>query len=204
MRVSVVATGIDAQVGMGQGPKQVVAPPVDSKRPPSFGAAAKPEPQVKPVIRPAESTQSESHEAQQVRSATVSEEGVRPLMREPASAAPLPDLSSDMYTEPKAPLARQVETDHEEIEKIRPISRKSPKHVPHSDGFFKRSFAGISRAFAVQRAETDADEEYYEAVQERVHVTRNAQAEVTEKSPRTQQSDNQDLDIPAFLRRQAN
>jgi cell division protein FtsZ len=222
MRVSVVATGIDAQVGANHGPKQVTG--ADIKRPQAFTPMAAPKAEMpKSVVRPAEeNVQQRSGGAvrldrpaeptlqqpslaiePQVRPAPAAEDGVRPLMREPASAAALPGLSAEMYAGSVAPAPQAQEEEPAVAEKPRHHAHKKAKSAPRGDGFFKRSFAGLSRAFAAQR-EHEMDEEYYDTVQERVHVTKHAQVEVTEKSPRVQPSDERDLDIPAFLRRQAN
>ena len=221
MRVSVVATGIDAQSQTGSNNQKMTG---DPKRPYVFGSGQKVEPLKAParntgeasaprfaapdqrsggavrVERPAEQPVMQHAKAQDGYEEEDSSDefsdtednlahDIRPLMREPASAAVPVDISADLRVATGISPRREQQSQAD-------APRKKPQQ-PASDGFFKRSMASLSRAFAAPRSEIDAEDE-------RTVVQKHAQVEVTEKSPRLQQGEDQYLDIPAFLRRQAN
>ena len=78
--------------------------------------------------------------------------------------------------------------------------RHEPREMPRDNtkGFFQR-MADVGRSLSTRHEESTPKQN----VQERVHVVQKPASEVTEKAHK-QAEDDQYLDIPAFLRRQAN
>ncbi|NBX03778.1 MAG: cell division protein FtsZ [Alphaproteobacteria bacterium] len=223
IRVSVVATGIDAQQGFGSN-KQAPAATVETKRPYGFTSSPKVEP-LKPATRPAayeaprsQQPQTEARMSEQRSGGAVSAQReqaqniqpqirvqaqaqeeeyddfeasaspeIRPLLREPASAADPTDIAADLRMAAAGVSPRR--------EHHQPVSAQpAPSHDDSPRGGFFKRMAGVFGGAHEARDEQP----------ERPAVVQKAAVEVTDKSQRMPQSDEQYLDIPAFLRRQAN
>jgi len=204
MRVSVVATGIEAQKQSApvQAPKMVAA---EVKKPFSF-APTKPEyrpasmaPRAEvtkqfftPIEQPRveQSQEMEEHEqhheplAEQMFSPHMEERLVNTpvLNREPASAAPLLNeprfMPAGALANPRAQAQPEAEEDH----------------VEQGKGFFSR-VADVGRVLSSRASRTE--------VAERIQVVQKPMQQ-ERPQPSAQAEDDQYLDIPAFLRRQAN
>jgi len=208
MRVSVVATGIDVQSSSATGGQKFAAPAADQKKPFAFVPVPKVEP-VKPAIRAAyESAQpvmaaprpaveqraggavrierSMEEQQEQTHSAPMEEAPVQePVrMREPASAVTEEEMSEFRSDPRRQPADVSPRREHHE----------SPRESTR--GFFQR-MADVGRALSSRHDDTGRPQ-----APERVQVVQKT-VEVSEKLQKPQDED-QYLDIPAFLRRQAN
>lgn len=230
MRVSVVATGIDAAQQTGSNVQKFVAAVSEPKKPFTFATttvplkpeAVKPAAAVRPAYEPAREAQRfataavEAPAAQKpavveqraggaVRMERSAEEELPQASyhREPefaAAAAPEPKF---MAREPVSFAPPQQEPELRRIASEMPVMpkrefRNDMEEEPSGKGFFQR-MADVGRALS-SRQESGRGA----VVSERIQVVqRTVQAEVTDAAAKTEEED-QYLDIPAFLRRQAN
>ena len=238
MRVSVVATGIDAHVQQGTGSGstggQKFTSSPEPKKPFAFAAAAatkseysKPIPRpVSEPVREATTTQAsvsrpqveqrsggavrveKTPEPQQVPvQVTASAEAAARLRasdfeQDEIESRVLPEMRHEIRPEIRTAMREQVIETVEQVE-VRAVAgarhaHREPAREP-SKNFFQR-MADVGRALSTRNEEAPVKP----ATHERVHVVQKAiPAEVAEKSQKTAEED-QYLDIPAFLRRQAN
>jgi cell division protein FtsZ len=235
MRVSVVATGIDAQALNNSASNKINAP-VEVKRPYSFNSINKPEPiKALPRVASVENThdfgealarpQFEQRSGGAVRFERAVEasntpsgqvENVENNRQNSAVAATAPTLeTSVIQRESLPPLSSPADKQvfkHQPALRAKPQSavlRREKKEVKREAplrGLFKR-IADAGRALS---ARYEVDEEIHEPQEPRVQVVKTpAKVEATTSSPERQtkaqaQDQDQYLDIPAFLRRQAN
>ncbi|MCE2927534.1 MAG: cell division protein FtsZ [Rickettsiales bacterium] len=222
MRVSVVATGIDAQ-SMSQHTPQKQNVFNEPKRPYSFASSAKVEPtkSVQPVVRAAsfEAPQRELPKPAQVAAEQRMPSPVRmerqeePAVRqEPArqqvaeretEQAPMPQRLSEFRAEERAPQPQNATPDLFAPQSVAPSSyaphREPQRELPIRDE--QQSSRGfLQRALDVGRAFSAKPQDAVERVQV---VQRGGVAEAAQRKPEQSQEE-QYLDIPAFLRRQAN
>jgi len=199
MRVSVVATGIDAQKQSAPAhPPKMVA--TETKKPFSFAPIAAPKPDLRPAVsapraemsrqfftpveqpRSAQSYAVEQGESAPQETASASQEQSTYAAREPASAAPL--LNEPRFI-PAGALAVRVQPQEDE-------NNDEGGHGEHGKSFFSR-VADVGRVLSSRASRTE--------VAERIQIV---QKPLPEKSQAIHADDGQYLDIPAFLRRQAN
>jgi cell division protein FtsZ len=241
MRVSVVATGIDAPAQVAAQPSQKYSMPGEPKKPFSFSSSAKAEPAKAVNMTPRVTIFDAPREAQRAYSApqeqprepqrVVAEQRPAQPVREPVRAERIIEHSPVQHQEPQPP-AREPEYSHQYYEQEReqyeqearmPALREAaaassfaePRMMPpvvsprrearmepsrednsaHGKGFFQR-VADVGRAISGKQE-----------MGERIHVVqRGTQAEMAaEKAAKVAPSEEEQyLDIPAFLRRQAN
>lgn len=235
MRVSVVATGIDAQTqqtsGGGSAGGQKFTSSPEAKKPFAFAAAASAKAEYKPLPRPVQeqvretsSSQAQASrppveqrsggavrvektpEPQQVQ-AVVSQESsatrfrVSDFEQDEMEARALPEIRHEIRPEVRTPVREQVVEEQVEVRAAagsRQAYREAPAREP-SKNIFQR-MADVGRALSTRNDEAPAKP----TAQERVHVVQKAApVEAAEKSQKSAEED-QYLDIPAFLRRQAN
>jgi cell division protein FtsZ len=226
MRVSVVATGIDAQTGSNVQNK-TVAPSTETKKPYSFGSSFKPEPIKAPPRAPSlESMRDAGREPavapvvsrpqfeQRSGGAVRFEKNQESLPNltdsgyehQEYAASPVPDAGGELRPQPQAPVIQEnVNYQHQPV--IRPsgpsvsMRREAVEPVRESAisgrGFFKR-MADAGRALSARHDE-DMEEPRVQVMQKPVQMAENAERPVARA-----QDEDQYLDIPAFLRRQAN
>lgn len=235
MRVSVVATGIDAHAhndAAGNSGNNKIKAAVEARKPYNFGSVIKPEPikmspRVAPVdnIRDFTATSARPQFEQRSGGAVRFEKPVESYagqVENPESAdgysrpdgiSPVANAGT-MLSEP-APAQQAVQEASQMFHQpaMRPIPtsaemRRDQSQPPRSDGatirgFFKR-VADAGRALS-GRQDIDSDKEYPEPQEPRVQVVQKPPQGVAspEKANKVQDQD-QYLDIPAFLRRQAN
>ncbi|MDE3060727.1 MAG: cell division protein FtsZ [Pseudomonadota bacterium] len=203
MRVSVVATGIDAQSQAGSTPK--AAPATEPKKAPyAFGATIKAEP-AKPIARvsydPARDTAATARAVEQRAGGAVRSERA-PEPQQPAFAAS-PEPEEQTYQELVRPAMREpaaaASEEYPEEQELRAEASIARQSAPAGRSFFQR----MGRALSALHEE----DLQVQTAEPRVQVVQKAapQAEVSVK-PQPQRLPNEDqyLDIPAFLRRQAN
>jgi len=204
MRVSVVATGIDAAQAQASPPKTATIS--EPKKPYTFASLPKAEP-IRPITRvvPAyeptrEAASRLEHRAGGAARMERAEAPVAQAMEEmeveerqmpEVKAAPQPVAAPMKQEQPRVPQA-SVAPRREQPE---------PEREGSARGFFQR-MAEVGRALSAPRHD---DVETKPHVTERVHVVQKAAVavDVAEK-PQPRPDEDQYLDIPAFLRRQAN
>jgi cell division protein FtsZ len=235
MRVSVVATGIDAQVqqssGGGAGGQKFTSSP-EPKKPFAFAAATSAKAEYKPLPRPVSepvrettsTTQAsrpqveqrsggavrvEKTPEQQPVQASATQEAVTSRLRvsdyeqQETEDRVLPEMRHEIRPEVRNAMRDQVVETVEQVEVravggSRPQAYREPAREP-SKNFFQR-MADVGRALSTRNEEAPVKP----TAHERVHVVQKAvPADVSEKPKKTDEED-QYLDIPAFLRRQAN
>jgi len=185
MRVSVVATGIDAAQTHATKPVSAAEP----KKPYTFATLPKAEP-VRPIARVVQAYEP-------VR------EPVRPEQRASVTARTERVEAPVQVMEPAEVAVAERPAPTREVGGVSP--RREQREAPREEaaparGFFQR-MAEVAQAIAAPRYEEL--EAAAPQVTERVHVVQKPVAEVAEK-PQPRPDEDQYLDIPAFLRRQAN
>jgi cell division protein FtsZ len=226
MRVSVVATGIDAQSNTQHAlQKQNIFN--EPKRPYSFGSSLKVEPvkPAQPVVRSAgfEAPQRDMPKPMQLPAETRLSAPARSerqeelvAVQEPARSEALPErapeqvnipqrLSEFREQEPVSPTPAGATPDLFAPQSVAPVSyaprRDLPPRVePREDPSQPNTRGFLQRALDVGRAFSNKQPELGERVQV---VQRGSVAEAAQRKPQPSEEE-QYLDIPAFLRRQAN
>ncbi len=222
MRVSVVATGIDTQALSAASNNVVskITTPVEIKKPYSFGSPVKPEPiKASPRVAPLDNVR--DMPAAPARPQFEQRLGGAVRFEKPAEAYEqaeedeysqqnvdsIPDVSA-VLREPvfSQPAAQENQIFHKPVVRVVPSSvssRREPSEpireaAASARGFFKR-MADAGRALS---SRYDSEKEYQEP---RVQVVQKT-SQTAESSDRQAKAQDQDqyLDIPAFLRRQAN
>jgi cell division protein FtsZ len=238
MRVSVVATGIDAQVqqssGGGAGGQKFTSSP-EPKKPFAFAAATSAKAEYKPLPRPVsepvrdatataqaarpqveqrsggavrvEKTPEQAVQASAAQEAAASRLRVSEYEQEELESRALPEMRHEIRPEVRNIVREQVVETVEQVE-VRAVAGTRPQAFREpareaarepSKNFFQR-MADVGRALSTRTEEAHVKP----SAHERVHVVQKAvAAEVSEKPQKTAEED-QYLDIPAFLRRQAN
>ncbi len=238
MRVSVVATGIDAQPQVASQPQKTAAP-AEIKRPAynftssvtsAVTSAPKPQQQAEPVRaaapqRPAAYEQPVRHYAEASPVVTVA---ARPQQQEaPRPAAPVrPEREPvEAMAEEPAPRVREqhetaqttateIETDDEVMVRDEPAPEET-SYAPEEDyeeeapveraprrdvrDAMREEARGLLNKFAEVGRALRSNEGRPEVSEPRVHVVQKSP-----EAPKSSAADDQYLDIPAFLRRQAN
>jgi len=230
MRVSVVATGIDAQTqhSASTGGQKFTSSP-EPKKPFAFAAATTTKSEyTKPIPRPTHEPARESvtvssaqtsrpsveqrsggavrvektPEPQQVvavAEAPVSRYRVSDFEQEEMEARVLPEVRHEVRADARAQVIDSVETQVES--RIAAGSRQAYREPPRepSKSFFQR-MADVGRALSTRSDEASPKPHAHE----RVHVVQKAAPVETAEKPKKLIEEDQYLDIPAFLRRQAN
>ena len=225
MRVSVVATGIEAQSQNASNNNNNIGNKITSmaeiKKPYSFGSAAKPEPiKVSPRFAPVDNMRENSRDflptASRPQIEQLSGGAVRFDRQEnheyeaQSYAENIPNVSSvlresaPVYYNQETQAARppkQIQTTPLRRETFEPMREAV---TTSTRGFFKR-IADAGRALSARPDNYQEQEEHTEHKESRVQVVQRAapSTDSTERANKAQ-SDDQYLDIPAFLRRQAN
>ncbi len=227
MRVSVVATGIDAQLQNNTGTNKS-ASSADTKKPYSFGTSMKPEPiKASPRVAPVDNirdrdflpTATRPQVEQRLGGAVRFETPVEEYAQE--NSYPIPNSvinnaelnaiireHSVSYSAQENQQTKQTATRNSNAApqkqpqaQMRENPQLQTKASGSARGFFKR-IADAGRALSTRHDEEREDEEYQEP---RVHIVQKP-LQAADSSVRSSkiQNDDQYLDIPAFLRRQAN
>lgn len=227
MRVSVVATGIDTQPQSNISNNKTVVSS-EAKKPYSFGSMAKPEPiKASPRVAPLENVRDNAPDfaaasarpqfeqrsggaarfEKLTEEYTQTEDSVYNQQSYVASSLPVADVGALLRESPNVSPAQENRMFHHQPamraaapsvavrrESIEPIREAAAS----ARGFFKR-MADAGRALS---SRNDGDREVQEP---RVQVVqRSAQTAESSERPAKAQDQDQYLDIPAFLRRQAN
>ncbi len=219
MRVSVVATGIDVQAMVQPSGQKYQAPAEPQKRPFSFASALPKAEAPKPRYAPQETAAAPAP----VRHVEPPRPAPLPVREMPVATAPVQtqydETARERETEemememqeapaPEVKMAPQREVAPAAQEPVRSAASVSPRREQrepqqHDDasgkGFLKR-VADVGRALGAR-----SDSGRPEALEPRVQVVQRQMPEISER-PKTAAApgDDQYLDIPAFLRRQAN
>jgi cell division protein FtsZ len=213
MRVSVVATGIDAQPQSQHIPSSKTSISSEPKKPFAFATSAKIEP-AKATIRTTETARETPAVPAQVNRQPVEQRaGGAVRMERAVEAQP---VMSDYYAnqeneyedeQPQATVARPSMNVSKDVSDHRLDARMPASSTAFEErempavnkGFFQR-MADVGRSLSTRGDESSAKPQMHE----RVHVVQKPlQVESSEKQQKLAEDD-QYLDIPAFLRRQAN
>ena len=227
IRVSVVATGIDAQPYVANAPQpqrstvaSAVGAAAESKKPFSIGIPATvPKAEIKPMTPPRS-----TYDVQRPVSAPVAQESaVASVSSRAADSQPvraMPPIRNEKQEAPEETFVPRIRFQNQQNEEASAVSSTSgePVRAYHDEEFsednsveqkmqhgsdrgemsarkFLRRVADVGRALSARNdGRVDASE--------RVHVVQKPVAQESEKSKSTEEQ--QYLDIPAFLRRQAN
>jgi cell division protein FtsZ len=214
MRVSVVATGIDAAQVQASTPKPaaVAAPAAtEPKKPYTFSTPPKAEPirSVARVVPPYDQARDQN------RAPTEQRSGGAARIEKPETASTAQAVAPEPEEQP-LPEAKIVQREIAQAQA--PVAVAAPVMQPRHElrdqerdsssarGFFQR-MADVGRALSARHEEVETVRPH---ITERVHVVQKAPVavaaaavEVAEK-PQPRPDEDQYLDIPAFLRRQAN
>ncbi len=222
IRVSVVATGIDAQSQV-QVPVNKLTTPVESKKAfayaPPATPAKQPDSRVQVTVRPMFGEQARAY-APEVAARAMDQRPAAPVQQQKPVEQPVQAQAPIVHEPPPPPRVHVQEYEQQrepasasasyiqEQEEYRMAANASPAMSPRHEyreaprdekGFFQR-MADVGRALST-RSESGKPEmsDRVQVVQKPVH------SEQPQSAPRQQQQgDDQYLDIPAFLRRQAN
>jgi cell division protein FtsZ len=204
MRVSVVATGIDAQ---SQPQSRPQTNPIEQKKPYLFNVN-RPSEAVRPIARPAPEQQ-RSEPAQERLAVRAAPEikmsaspayevsAAEPAPQRAAEEAPAPMMSQPIMTQPAAPRA-EAQQPSLAISPRREARDQSDDMQSRGLGLFAR-LADVGRALAPKYDMAPRTEQ----LERNVQVSERPRAEVV-KNTLPQSEEDKYLDIPAFLRRQAN
>jgi len=220
MRVSVVATGIDANIGIGElpVPRRSLAEPLQADDTPETAPAAAvaaapafaPQPAVAsaapvtadPAPAAAEPGLFESRRVQPAAPAASATDDIPPPVYQPAPAAPAADSSPDMgFVAPKPPAAGTPTP--EAMDRLRAAVTRAPGQgslkVPQAQNPADKNRFGINsliNRMTGQALTPGVDDSAKLASQQPAQGTQPAEQEVNPEQER--------IEIPAFLRRQAN
>ena len=232
MRVSVVATGIDAQAQAASTGGQKFSAGPEPKKPFAFAAATAAKSDYKPIARPVQEASPVQAQASrppveqrsggavridktpepQMQLAGVNESPA-PRVRisdfEEDEARALPEvrqeirqeIRAEIRQETRAPVREQVGESQEADMETRMAASAGARQAYRepSKNFFQR-MADVGRALSARSDEAPVKPH----VHERVHVVQKALPAETVEKPQKHADEDQYLDIPAFLRRQAN
>lgn len=201
MRVSVVATGVDAEMLAANKPNPVsvqqrAAQPVVRPASPKFAPEAI-KPQPRPVMVQPVEVKKEPAPAEEPKAVKVEEDAVAPvaIQAEPvteAKAAPVAAQPAFIPPKPVEP-ARQVEAvsfRREPEASVEVTEKQQPKHGP---SFGASILQKVGKAFTIRAQDPRLEGQH----------TGSLFPEQPQQQPRAEQKEEY-LDIPAFLRRQAN
>ena len=223
MRVSVVATGIDVQSYTQVTPASKYATGSEPKKPFAFATPSTPKAEApKPAAKPATDLSREylQPQAQPSHRPAVEQRLGGAVRTEKAPEMPMQAAvtRNDMFEQPAAqdirsmlrePASAPQELPQNEYRQEPPRvtmpaaavePRETVREAAPSKGFFQR-MADVGRSLSSRHDEPSAKQQ----MQERVHVVQKSmQLESSEASQKLAAEEDQYLDIPAFLRRQAN
>ena len=228
MRVSVVATGIDAQSHtITSGVQQKLQPAVaEQKRPFSFGGAAAPKPEAKPVAARTPAFDQPASARNFVDPAPLVTVHVRTSMDQPrpvtANASAKPEMTPKMAEEPAPRIHFPDRSETQVAQDIRESAREPASVEASEQQAVPERHATAAVSPRREQRETMRDEQSGKSflqrvadvgralsrndgrpeVSERVHVVQKTLP--SEISETANSGEDQYLDIPAFLRRQAN
>lgn len=206
MRVSVVATGIEAQQQQQPaGQKQLQS---EVKKPFIFGQPIAPRAEMpRPIVRPAAATEIRRPEMQAGGAVRVEQAPVVET-KPAASEQPAQEASHEEFDAPQevmetvtlrepasAPATNEVV--EPSLRHSAPASRNVTRDDSQSRGFFKR-MADVTRSLSARQESLQLEPV------ERVQVVQKESAAEASEKKAAGQGEDQYLDIPAFLRRQAN
>jgi cell division protein FtsZ len=235
MRVSVVATGIDAQHSTATQPQKTTTVATEQKRPYHFTSsvtsAVTNKPQVEPVKaaqaqRPAVSYEQTTRHYVDASPMVTVHARPQPQQEAPRQAAPRPERAEPVAQVAEEPAPRAREEYREPVEEMVEVQEEvmvqeeAPEHFDGSEEYFEEEMPmersprrdvrdavreeakGLLHKFAEVGRALRANDGRPEVSEQRVHVVQKSPEAPRQASGNS--ADDQYLDIPAFLRRQAN